>query len=386
MRTRTAVRWATAVSMLAASAAWAANTSFVGVGALTGTNYYSQAMGISGDGSTVVGQSRVPGGAHAFVWTRAGGLVGVPDLPGGATEGLFFGASYDGSVAVGYGTRSLNLDEATEAVRWTKDGGHVGLGDFPGGHFRSRAFGVSGDGQVVVGEGTGGGFADHGAFRWTAGGGMVSLGALGGFNARSSAFDTNADGSVVVGSSTWTVGDPGGAFRWTQATGMTALPSAPGLANTVEANSISPDGQYIIGTGMSLQGRHRTILWTPSGPTLLGTLANAVQDYGQDLSADGSVLVGNYRNTSAVDRAYIWTTEHGMRDMRTAFMEMGLMLPGWTLTRVHGISDDGLTIVGEGINPNGHNEGWVAVIPSPGSALIVVAGLWGAGARRRRPD
>jgi hypothetical protein len=41
---------------------------------------------------------------------------------------------------------------------------------------------------------------------------------------------------------------------------------------------------------------------------------------------------------------------------------LGLDLTGWTLKIAHGISDDGRVIVGEGNNPNGDTEAWIAVI------------------------
>jgi hypothetical protein len=43
-----------------------------------------------------------------------------------------------------------------------------------------------------------------------------------------------------------------------------------------------------------------------------------------------------------------------------------LDLSGWILTSATGISADGLTIVGVGVNPAGQNEGWRAVLaPQP---------------------
>ena len=39
---------------------------------------------------------------------------------------------------------------------------------------------------------------------------------------------------------------------------------------------------------------------------------------------------------------------------------LGAALAGWTLTSATDISDDGLTIVGDGINPQGMHEGWIA--------------------------
>lgn len=38
-------------------------------------------------------------------------------------------------------------------------------------------------------------------------------------------------------------------------------------------------------------------------------------------------------------------------------------LPGWDLDTVDGISEDGLTLAGNGRNPNGSPEGWIATLP-----------------------
>ena len=59
----------------------------------------------------------------------------------------------------------------------------------------------------------------------------------------------------------------------------------------------------------------------------------------------------------------------------------GLNLTGWTLKRAFGISDDGLTIAGDGLNPDGNIEAWVATIPEPATVLLV--GLSGLVLRRK---
>jgi len=58
-----------------------------------------------------------------------------------------------------------------------------------------------------------------------------------------------------------------------------------------------------------------------------------------------------------------------------------LDLTNWTLKRAYGISDDGLTIVGYGINPDGYTEGWIATVPEPATLLIL--GLGGLSLRKR---
>jgi hypothetical protein len=50
-----------------------------------------------------------------------------------------------------------------------------------------------------------------------------------------------------------------------------------------------------------------------------------------------------------------------MRDLQTLLTsDYGLDLTGWTLTTATGVSADGLTIVGTGIDPSGEEEAWLA--------------------------
>jgi probable HAF family extracellular repeat protein len=130
--------------------------------------------------------------------------VGLGGLPGGSFNSGAVGVSGDGSVVVGSG----NSASGGEAFRWTSGGGMVGLGDLLGGDFWSDAYGVSGDGSVVVGSGTSG--SGQEAFVWTASGGMQSLVSLllaqsvdpaaDGWTVLSSATAVSANGRYVVGS------------------------------------------------------------------------------------------------------------------------------------------------------------------------------------------
>jgi probable HAF family extracellular repeat protein len=98
------------------------------------------------------------------------------------------------------------------------------------------------------------------------------------------------------------------------------------------------------------------------------------------VSADGSVVVG--ASDSALGReAFIWDSANGMRSLNDVLRkDFGLDLAGYTLTEAHGISDDGLTIVGYGRNRAGIIEAWRALFPSPpksgfGSDLITFIGF-----------
>ena len=135
---------ASAVVLVVLSSPVFAQASFRGLGDLPGLTFFSQAYGVSTDGSVVVGHGTSASGFEAFRWTQRGGKEGLGDLPGGEFDSWAFGVSTDGSVVVGHGTSA----SGDEAFRWTQSG-MVGLGDLPGGNFKSGASDVSADGSVI---------------------------------------------------------------------------------------------------------------------------------------------------------------------------------------------------------------------------------------------
>jgi len=199
------------------------------------------------------------------------------------------------------------------------------------------------------------------AFRWTRGAGMAGLGRLPGGEefTPSKARGVSADGQVVVGFS----GSASGAeaFRWTPTEGMEALGDLPGGTFSSEALNISADGQVIVGYANSAQGQE-AFRWTRSGGmATCGTFSSGYfYSEALDVSGDGSILVG-YGLSETGQQAFIWDEIHGMRDLREVLVkEYGLELSGWTLKMAWAISDDGLTIVGKGINADGNEEAWIA--------------------------
>ncbi len=52
-----------------------------------------------------------------------------------------------------------------------------------------------------------------------------------------------------------------------------------------------------------------------------------------------------------------------IQDLLTAFGVTNLS--GWSLSFATGLSDDGRTVVGSGVNPNGDLEAWIATLPAP---------------------
>jgi len=221
-------------------------------------------------------------------------------------------------VVVGYSRPAAGY---REAFRWTEATGMVGLGHLPGADFLfSRAHALSADGSAVVGvsasaEGTQ-------AFRWTEAAGMVGLGDLAGGDFWSEALAVSADGCVVVG---WSESGSGReAFRWTESEGIIAM-----------------------GGGF-------------------GSVAYGV-------SADGSVIVGG--SEDVFGGAFIWNRGAGMRSLQELLVsDLGLDLTGWALEYATAVSADGLVIVGNGRNPNGQTEAWIAIIPEPATLALFALG------------
>lgn len=100
-------------------------------------------MGVSGDGSVVVGYSETESDRAAFRWTREDGIQGLGELPTGTDYSEAIGVSAAGRVVVGFSSGPAGK----EAFHWTVARGMQGLGD----HLPSGANGVSANGRVVVG-------------------------------------------------------------------------------------------------------------------------------------------------------------------------------------------------------------------------------------------
>ena len=360
---------ATIFSVAATVELAAAVVSFHGLGDLPGGDISSGASAVSADGMVVVGSSHSASGIEAYRWSLLEGIVALGDLAGGDFDSRATSVSADGSVIVG-NAHSVN---GVEAFRWVDGIGMTGLGDLPGGRYESGASGVSADGNIVVGLSSSSLGATVEAYYWTLGSGMTGIGSLPWWPYESIASDVSGDGTVVVGRSLSAEGN-NAAFRWTQEQGMVALDASIDSSN---AFAISCDGTTIVGRAI-LVGEQEAFRWTESegivGLGYLYSTGSFISSESLDVSADGSIIVGQSSNDS-FQAAFIWDESHGMRALHDVLTDLGLDLAGWTLTEATGISDDGLTIVGTGINPNGDTEAFIATLPEPGTLFGVLAGL-----------
>jgi uncharacterized membrane protein len=376
---QTAVRSTWLLTLCAAPAALGQAT-FQGLGQMAGTTGHI-AWGISGDGSTVVGEMVSSANiSTGFRWTKLGGFQLLPKLGSFDTNHLAFSASFDGSVIVGTG---VGTQAAYEAFRWTQAGGTIGLGDIPGGFFRSEADAVSHDGAIIAGRGnydidpnppyT---LINVEGMRWTQATGCVGLGDLPGSIVESTMLGISGNGQVLVGYGHSAAGYE--AVRWTQGTGLVSIGDLAGGPMAGFASGASIDGSVIVGSGNDGSGDRATRWTQATGMVSLGTLPGPAfggQDFALDCSDDGSVIVGGahilYDDPWGFGhgRAFIWDATNGMRDLRDVLIfDYGVTnLKGWQLTLAMGISADGKTIVGEGFNPQGQYEGWIATLNGSGT-------------------
>lgn len=260
---------------------WTAGDGMEGLGFLPGGELHgSMARGVSADGSVVAGSSAIPPCTQevefcyeAYRWTAAGGMVGLGQLPGGVSGSTGLGVSADGSVVVG----SSDSPDGPQAFRWTSGGGMSGLGDLAGGTFSSVANDVSADGLVVVGRGR----SDDGveAFVWTPGLGMVGLGDLPGGEFHSDAVAVSADGETVVGDATSTAEHE--AFRWTSRAGMAGL-GVPAGSTRSFAGGVSGDGRTVVGFHEADFASRTAFVWDEAHG--MRDVADVLTDLGVDLA------------------------------------------------------------------------------------------------------
>jgi len=341
----------------AASVASASGAFFIPLGDLPGGPFHTWALGISADGSTVVGRSKSSDADadsyEAFRWTQATGMVGLGDVVLGAPRSRAEEVSSDGSVVAGSAGGGWPF-------LWTQATGMVGIEDTTGTYTSARPFALSADGTTMVGTGRSAA-AGNEAFRWTAGTGYVAVGFLPSTIHDSFLTDVSADGSVAAGFS-FHQGTDVEPMIWTAA-GLDSLGDVPGGDPYALAWGISADGTTIVGDA-HIDGTSEPWLWSAKTGFVL---PDSTHDAGwfNAVSADGSVAVGQV--------GLLWDAVNGMRYLADILTGEGIDLAAWSISSITDVSADGRTMTGYGINPSGDVEGWIARLPDAATSAPVAA-------------
>ena len=172
----------------------------------------------------------------------------------------------------------------------------------------------------------------------------------------SEAFDVSADGTAIVGYNSDANRE---ATLWRNEE-ITRLGDLPGGVFDSFARKISANGLVVVGESQSATA-WSAFRWTQSDGTVdLGNLPLGFQAFVSGVSGDGSIIVGtDYSCCPGRYEIFIWDPVNGMRQLADVLISRGVGLAGWTLDRVAGVSGDGKTIAGSGINPNGQDEVWI---------------------------
>ncbi|MDX2017085.1 MAG: PEP-CTERM sorting domain-containing protein [Planctomycetota bacterium] len=336
----------------------AVNPSFTGIGDLAGGTFYSEARGVSPDGTKVVGYSIVGAGQSEAILFQNGILQSLGDLPGGALAGNA-AAVTDSGVVVGEGG-GVN---GNEAFRY-ENGVFTALGGTsPTGFFGSGAYAVSANGEVIVGSGDRDPVFGTYSALWT-NSGLQQIPDLQQDTVVSLGLGLSADGQVATGSTD--IADTFTAYIWNPINGTFNLDVFPGSSGTFsQGNAVSGDGRIVVGYAANSGNFTIAARWDVlSVAKPLGILPGGRQ-FSEALATNhnGLVVVGRAGIFPTGTRAFIWDRTRGLRDLQNVLTELGVDTTGWVLRSATGISADGSVICGIGINPSGNTEGWVAVIP-----------------------
>tara|TARA_R110000868_G_scaffold29330_7_gene109031 strand:+ start:3847 stop:5793 length:1947 start_codon:yes stop_codon:yes gene_type:complete len=312
---------------------------------------FGYALGLSGDGSTIIGRSG-PGYSNysGFRWTTADGLVSAS--PGGTSWSSALGVSDDGTVILG----SSDLGQFI----WTAGGGYTFFDPdlLHGGSFDN----MSGDGLTFVGDVYGNGHAAS----WTLAGGVVDLGLpiVGGTLTSSSS--ASYDGSVITGYAF----DPSHythVWRWSAGDGMTVLDTPDGFTDSTNP-VVSADGSTIAATSFTFTDGYHAVWtrWTQAtGTVLLGAFSGMSSTSVAAVNADGSVIVGGgYSPGTGISSALRWSEQTGILRVDDLLRAADVDLTGLNLTYARGISADGHVIAGEGTYDDETPFLWLAVCES----------------------
>jgi len=390
---------------------WSPATGFTRLGYLGESqsgNRQSFAWDISADGTVVVGESSntymASGTLEAFKWTRGVGMEGLGFLDTYVGEvfgeSRALGVSADGTVVVGQSTNNDGTVTWKEAVIWS--GGtktalgvlgdiQVNVGDditpiYEVRHGNSSADYISTDGTMVAGHSDNDNGTDYWseAFAYEFGGTRIDFmegthGQTGGSDVRgvSDAGVVVGNGTNTDGSLTWKEG-----YAWSAGPGLQRigwLGDGPSGSHGYSAVwGVSGDGSTVVGyssmtdatyaweqafTWDSTSQNMRALDLLPSGSVASVISYSTYVSHGYATTPDGGVIVGSALEDmgggTVLRQAVIWDGVTGtVQSIHGLLENSGVDTTGWHFQLSYGISDDGEIVAGSGYNPDGSPEAW----------------------------
>lgn len=393
------MRFGLAVALLVLFPRAALGASFLPLGGLDATQPTSLPLALSGDGNFAVARSNGPFGADALRWTASRGVEHVDGGNGIVSRSCCVttltwptGISRDGSAIVGFGSTRLRSGPVSwtregrvrDAFLWTEDRGVEFIGNPVGSVRDITPAGVSDDARIVVGSAQAeSGQALPQAFVWESGRGMSLIGDQASGQGASGAVAVSGGGDAAVG---WVETDQGrDVFRWTQDSGMQILGLIGSESLSFTPTDMALGGDVISGSRIE-RGRTQAFVFREMegfvdlGPIFAGALSSGISA----LSADGRVAAGIVSD-GTTSQTVIWSEGRGTQFLEILLASNGVMPDGWSLLGLTDISDDGRTVLGTGLNPDGRVEAFVAVVPEPSTTLLVCLGLASLSLYGRRP-
>jgi len=253
----------------------------------------------------------------------------------------------------------------------------IGLGDLPGGQsgfsFASYSYnnGISDNGEVVIGVSQGVNTDGHEGFKWSSQTGMISLGTYPypTINGTADIRAVSNDGNYIAGTTDYYNRFVGGGsnqvnvVRWTG--NSPQIINMPTDFTASQVKDISGNGNSILITGQK-NGLVSSNVWS-SGVNTNILSPNNNHLFGNRISDDGSIVVGQLINSHNKSEAFIWSDSDGVQSL-------GYLNAQDTFSNVWAMSDDGLILAGSSGNLNVGQE---AFIWTQGSGMVGIGDLPG---------
>lgn len=309
-------------------------------------------ISMTADGSKIVGSAYF--GAPVFTWTADEGVV----IIGGGCDAGQPMISGDGSTI--FGTACDEFGQG-QAAKWVGGEDWQVLGSVPGavpcGTSLSSGWGVNYDGSKGVGLVWLAQICRAHAGMWDldAMDGAVDLGSTVPDRAtRANAI--SGDGHVIAGWQDDAFGSRQGAI-WVDGVEQDLL-TADGK-HVGEVFSINYDGSVMTGTYIPYGESENGWVWTAqNGFTVIQGLAFFPTVLPLDATEDGSIVVGMFRERlNGTTRPFVY--QHKKATLLADILRKKGLAQGWDLRTIAAISDDGTTLTGWGLNPDGYIEGYV---------------------------